>query len=144
MTTMMIRHGAALFAAAFIILAAAAAWADEIRRERVQFGPGEQSTVIEGSITGYETVDYVFEATRGQHLSVHMNTDHSSSYFNIMAPGEEDVAMFIGSIKSRTFSGTLPESGDYRVRVYLMRAAARRDRAANYELEISITGDTPD
>ena len=138
---MMIRHSAALFAAVSI-LAAAAAWADEIRKERVQFGPGEQSAVIEGSITGYETVDYVLEATRGQFLSVHMNTDHSSSYFNIMPPGEDDVAMFIGSIKSRTFSGTLPESGDYRVRVYLMRAAARRDNVANYELEISITGDT--
>lgn len=116
--------------------------ADEIRQERVLFDEGESATTIEASITGYDTVDYVLGASRGQAMTVSMSTDNQANYFNIMAPGEDNVAMFIGSIKSRNFAGTLPESGDYKVRVYLMRAAARRDETANYQLEISIAGDT--
>jgi hypothetical protein len=34
--------------------------------------------------------------------------------------------------------GRLPASGDYKVRVYLMRSAARRDEIANQRLEMSI------
>lgn len=127
---------------AIVSLLTSAASADEIRQERVQFDRGENSATIEASITGYDTVDYVLGATRGQQMTVSMATDNQASYFNIMAPGEDDVAMFIGSIKSRKFRGTLPESGDYRVRVYLMRAAARRDETASYQIDISITGDT--
>ena len=35
--------------------------------------------------------------------------------------------MFVGSISGNQFEGRLPASGDYKVRVYLMRSAARRD-----------------
>jgi len=36
------------------------------------------------------------------------------------------------------FEGVLPASGDYKLRVYLMRSAARRDAIANYRLEMII------
>jgi hypothetical protein len=36
------------------------------------------------------------------------------------------------------FEGVLPASGDYKLRVYLMRSAARRDEIANYRLEMII------
>jgi hypothetical protein len=38
------------------------------------------------------------------------------------------------------YEGTLPASGDYRIRVYMMRSAARRNEVANYRLEIIISG----
>lgn len=47
-----------LCAAAFAI--ALPSWADDIRTERVRFEPGASSAVIEGSITGYETVGCLF------------------------------------------------------------------------------------
>jgi hypothetical protein len=46
--------------------------------------------------------------------------------------------MFIGSTSGKQFEGMLPASGDYKVRVYLMRNAARRDEVANYRLEMII------
>jgi hypothetical protein len=49
------------------------------------------------------------------------------------------VAFFIGSTSGNQFEGVLPESGDYKIRVYMMRSAARRNEVANYRLEMIIT-----
>lgn len=120
-------------------LAAPTTAQDDIRQERVQFEPGESSAVVEDAIAGYEIVDYVLNAREGQYMNVSMATDNGANYFNIMAPGESEVAMFNGSIKENQYEGILPKSGDYQVRVYLMRSAARRDEVANYRLEMIIT-----
>ena len=123
----------------FAVLAMPAANAsDDIRSERVQFKGGESSAVVEASITGYESVDYVLGAGKGQHMNVSMVTDNGANYFNILAPGENDVAMFIGSTSGNQYEGILPASGDYKVRVYMMRSAARRNETANYRLEMII------
>lgn len=132
---------ALLLMTASVLLAAPAAIAqDDIRSERVRFERGASSAVVEGSITGYEIVDYVLGAREGQHMNVSMATDNGASYFNILAPGESDVAMFNGSMAENQYEGVLPESGDYRMRVYMMRSAARRNEVANYRLEMIITG----
>ncbi len=47
--------------------------------------------------------------------------------------------MFIGQIGG-DFKGILPTDGDYTIRVYLMRSAARRNESSNYILTISVTG----
>lgn len=118
------------------------AQADQIRSERVQFESGSASKSIEGQIKGYEVVDYVLNARKGQYANISMATQHGATYFNILAPGENNVAMFIGSTSGNQYEGTLPKSGDYKVRVYMMRSAARRDEVANYRLEMIITNDT--
>jgi hypothetical protein len=122
-----------------VVFVASAAFAEsEIRTERVQFASGANSAVIEGSITGYQTVDYVLGARKGQSMNVSMATDNGANYFNILAPGETDVAMFIGSTLGNQYEGILPESGDYKIRVYMMRSAARRNEVAKYRLEMII------
>jgi len=134
---------AALALAAAIPLAAPAA-ADDIRTERVRFAPGATSAVIETSIKGRATVDYLLGARAGQYMNVSMATDNGANYFNILAPGETEVAIFNGSFHENQFEGVLTESGDYRVRVYLMRSAARRNEVGNYRLEMIITNATGD
>jgi hypothetical protein len=128
--------GAAL---AFIAVATAIA-ADDIRTERVHFKKGANSAVVEGSIKGYQTVDYVLGAQKGQTMNVSMATKHGATYFNVLAPGQSEVAMFNGSTSENQFEGVLPESGDYKIRVYMMRSAARRNEVAKYRLEMVITG----
>ncbi|MGA7277724.1 MAG: hypothetical protein WBW79_07285 [Desulfocapsaceae bacterium] len=113
---------------------------DDIKVERVSFERGKSSAVIKSSITGYAVVDYVLGARQGQSMKLSMTTDNSASYFNILAPGEDQVALFNGSIYGNQYEGILPESGDYKVRVYMMRSAARRNEVANYTLNASITG----
>jgi hypothetical protein len=120
--------------------ASAAGAADDIRTERVHFKPGATSAVVEGSIKGYAIVDYVVNAREGQQMNASLATKHGATYFNILAPGETEVAMFNGSTSENRYEGTLPKSGDYKLRVYMMRSAARREETANYRLEIAITG----
>ena len=120
------------------LLLSAPAWADQTRTERVQFHKGANSATVQGSVKGYDTVDYVLGARKGQSMNVSMATDNGANYFNIIAPGNADEAMFIGSTSGNQFEGALPANGDYKIRVYLMRSAARRDEVAKYRLEMII------
>ena len=114
------------------------AMADDKRTERVQFDAGTTGTVIEDSITGYEYVHFLVGAKAGQTMSVELTTDNTANYFNVIPPNEEDVAVFIGSTSGGEFSGSLDLDGDWKIRVYMMRSAARRDEVANFSLSISI------
>ena len=114
--------------------------ADGIRTERVHFKKGAKSAVVEASIKGYETVDYVLGARKSQYMNVSLATKHGATYFNILAPGQNEVAMFNGSVSQNQYEGTLPASGDYKIRVYMMRSAVRRNEVAHYRLEMIIDG----
>lgn len=134
------RFSAWFLSSLLLLIAPAALAAEGIRSERVHFKKGANSAVVEASIKGYETVDYVLGARAGQHMNVSLATRHGATYFNILAPGENEVAMFIGSTSGKQYEGTLPASGDYKVRVYMMRSAARRNEVAHYRLEMIIDG----
>jgi len=112
----------------------------DIHTKPVHFKKGASSAEIKASIKGYETVDYVLGARAGQYMRVSMTTQHSATYFNILAPGENEVAMFNASTSQNQYEGELPASGDYKIRVYMMRSAARRNEVANYVLSVGITG----
>jgi hypothetical protein len=129
-----------LLAFFLLLIAPVSLAADGIRTERVHFKKGAKSAVVEASIKGNETVDYVLGARAGQYMNVSLATKHGATYFNILAPGQNDVAMFNGSISQNQYEGTLPASGDYKIRVYMMRSAARRNEVAHYRLEMIIDG----
>jgi hypothetical protein len=108
-------------------------------QERVTFAKGASSMEIKGQLKGKEIVDYVLRASAGQTLAVTLNTSHGANYFNVLPPNSTDVAMFVGHIGG-DFMGILPTDGDYTIRVYLMRSAARRNESSNYTLTVSVTG----
>ncbi|MGA7964287.1 MAG: META domain-containing protein [Gammaproteobacteria bacterium] len=95
--------------------------------------------MVKGSIIGDEIVDYKLGAKADQTMSIKLKTSNASLYFNVLPPGSES-ALFIGSTSGNEWTGTLPVDGDYTVRVYLMRDAARRNERANYTLTVGITG----
>ena len=84
------------------------------------------------------TIGYLLGARQGQSMNVSMATDNGANTFNIIAPGKENAAMFVGSTAGNQFEGRLPAGGDYKVRVCLMRSAARRDEVGNYRPAMSI------
>jgi hypothetical protein len=112
---------------------------DQIRRETVHFKAGATGATIKGKITGDETVDYVVNARQGQSMVVMLDASNASAYFNVMPPGS-DTAIFIGSTSGNRYEGTLPASGDYTVRFYLMRNAARRNETATYTIKFDVSG----
>ncbi len=111
---------------------------DEINRVRIKFDPGTSSKVVESSITGYEGVDYQLNVKEGQYMNISMATRHGATYFNIMEPGEQYEAIYNGSIGGNQFEGTAAKSGDYTIRVYMMRSAARRNEKADFRLEMIV------
>ncbi len=121
-----------------LIISAAVAQSD-VRTERIFFQTGADSAVVQGSIKGYEIVDYVLSVGKDQYMNVSMTTDNDANYFNILAPGEDKVAFFNGSVNDNQYEGILHKNGDYKIRVYQMRSAARLNEVANYNIEIIIS-----
>ena len=121
-------------------LATTTVWAaDEMREKTVQFAKGKNSATVKDKITGRESVDYRLGAAAGQTMTVTLKPSNRSTYFNVMAPGD-DSAIFIGSTSGNTFSGNLPKTGNYVVRVYLMSNAGRRNETSNYSIDFRIAG----
>ena len=110
-----------------------------IESRRVSFPAGASSALLKGQLKGDQTVDYKLRAGAGQTLTVELKGSNPQNYFNVMAAGT-DTALFIGSSSGNRFSGPLPSDGDVRVRVYLMRPAARRNEASTYSLKLGIGG----
>jgi len=110
-----------------------------IRQEEVQFAKGASSAVIKGQLKGDATIDYTVRAAAGQTLAVKLQKSNAQNYFNVLPPGSTGVAMFVGDT-GENYSGLLPTDGDYTIRVYLMRPAARRGEASSYTLTIGVTG----
>ena len=132
-----------VIAAVCLGLASTPAWAaDGIRETAVQFAKGKSAVTLKDRIKGDESVDYRLGAAAGQTMTVTLKPSNRSTYFNVTAPGE-DSAIFIGSSEGNKFSGRLPKSGDYVVRVYLMRNAARRNETSSYSIEFKITAGAP-
>lgn len=109
------------------------------RVERVQFARGTSAATVAGRIQGYRMVDYLVGARAGQRLTVRLQTAGRFTYFVVRGPGSED-NLYDATSAERTATLTLPASGDYRIRVFQMRNAARRGAASKYSLTIRVEG----
>jgi hypothetical protein len=110
-----------------------------IERQRVVFRTGADSSLVKGQLKGDQTIDYILRAGAGQTLAVDLKGSNLQNYFNVLAAGTDN-ALFIGSSSGNSFRGLLPSDGDVRVRVYLMRPAARRHESSSYSLRMGING----
>lgn len=119
---------------------ASIAHAEEIQSRVVTFSKGHTATTITAKIKGSQTIDYLLRAKAGQNMKIALKTNHGANYFNVLPPGSNDEAIFIGSSGGNHWAGNLPLDGEYKVRVYLMRSAARRNETASYALTIEIGG----
>ena len=108
----------------------------------VKFRPGEYGAMLEGAIRGNDIFDYRLDASAGQRLFVDLKVDGTNGngtiYFNIIPPGESDVAMFVGSRDGTTADVQLPETGPYVIRLYLMGNDRDTDKTVGYDLDVSI------
>lgn len=109
------------------------------RIEKLDFTDGKTKVTIKQRLMGREYTDYQVRAAAGQTLTVTLKAGNPQNYFNINPPGAES-AMFIGSSSGSRFSRRLPTDGEYTIRVYLMRAAARRNESSRFILEAGLTG----
>jgi hypothetical protein len=102
---------------------------------RVRFARGASSATVSGQVKGYDYIDYVVGAKAGQRMSVRL-TGSSVAEFVIRLPNGENLGMEATGV--REWSGELPTSGDYSIRVLMSRADARRGTTARFSLRISV------
>ncbi|MDM0072462.1 hypothetical protein [Variovorax sp. J31P207] len=134
------RISAASFVVSLVLLPLIAEAQPAVPSTTVTFKKGASSAAFQGKLQGpnADTRDYIVRAGSGQKMTVEMQTKSTSAYFNVLAPGSEE-ALYRGEVAGEpTWSGALPSSGDYRVRIFLNRAAARQGKSAAYALKISV------
>lgn len=118
--------------------------AQDLIRQKLKFAPGKTQATITSEIAGRETIDYVIGAKRSQTISIRFAPTNTMAFFNLLAPGGE--ALFVGQDQGNPgrFTARLGATGDYTIRVYLVRAAARRGEMAAFNLSVAITGGAPE
>jgi hypothetical protein len=123
-----------------VFFSGAAAADPDIRREEILFRKGEDGSTVTGKIRGDQIVDYRLRAGAGQTLIAAFQPHSQSAYINVLPPGSNDVALFVGSTSGHHFEQVLADDGVYTIRTYLMRSAARRNESSDYSLAVSVTG----
>ena len=102
---------------------------------RIKFRKGRSTASVRGTIVGYGTKDYVIRATAGQWMTLRLTSRHPSAYFVILTSNEQPAEMF-GTVE---WTKELAVTGNYLIRVLLMRSAARMKGArADYTLKVEI------
>lgn len=105
-------------------------------KQRVRFARGTSSTTVSGTVQGYAYKDYIVGARAGQTISVKLNSRNAFTVLTIFTPDANNLE---GAMQTDEFSGELPVSGDYVIRVGMMRAEARRRNSiSNYTVRISV------
>jgi hypothetical protein len=112
--------------------------AKEITRN-VTFPKGASTTTLKGTISGRDGATFRLSAGSGQTLQVLFSPSNRSCYFNVFRPSTAEAA-HIGSTSGNEYGESQTIKGVYRLQVYLMRNAARRNESCRYSLSIELTG----
>ena len=104
---------------------------------RVEFAKGNDNAALDGKVTGNDYADYVLGAKAGQTMSVSLITQ-GTAYVNILPPGSDGEAIYIGSMDGSDATIKLPKDGDYTVRVYLMGNDKDSGKTVAYTLSFTI------
>ncbi|MBN8506511.1 MAG: hypothetical protein J0L58_18760 [Burkholderiales bacterium] len=104
----------------------------------VYFDSGNDNAFLRSSITGNEYHDYILNAQAGQKMGVSLITE-GTAYFNILPPGSSGEAIYNSSISGNDATGiSLPQNGNYTIRVYLMGNDKDSNQTVPFSLSASI------
>ena len=115
----------------------------EAATNQIQFTKGKTSASVSGKIKGNDSMDYILRASAGQTMTVDFKASKGAAYFNVLPPGSNGEAIFVGSSAGNHFKGELPDDGDYILRVYLMGGAKDNDKPVSYTLKVNMPPKRP-
>lgn len=104
----------------------------------VKFRLGMKSTTMAGDIQGANTATYVIEAKPGQEMSIAFRSDHEGCTFHVYDP-EADGPLVETKIIGDGYSGKLPQSGEYAVRVRFTNEAQAAAQC-RYSITFDVSG----
>lgn len=106
-------------------------------RQDLALGAGQRQATVSGIVRGAEYAEYRVFAQANAMLAVTLGESSGGTYFNILQV-DTDTPLFIGALSGSHFSGALPAAGEYLIRIYLPRAAARKNQSGRYRLDMSM------
>ncbi|MEO8041049.1 MAG: hypothetical protein ABI646_00445 [Acidobacteriota bacterium] len=111
--------------------------AEETKTVTVRFPTGATEASYTDSFAGYGTIDYKFDAKAGQNLTAEItSSDRNKAILTVMRNG---VAVDDDSSTVQGWTGLLPSSGSYVIRIGQMREDARSGSApVKFGLKIQI------
>ncbi|NJR40846.1 MAG: SH3 domain-containing protein [Leptolyngbyaceae cyanobacterium CSU_1_4] len=101
--------------------------------ERVSFARRTSAATVGGTVQGTQTRDYVLNAALGQTLRI--STIGTSQFLQVQVFAPDGTLLYTGS---RDWSGILPSTGDYRIRVRLVPEAQQPNTIGEYSLTIAV------
>lgn len=119
-----------LFSGFAIVLVSAMSSSAQTKRVDVKFKAGTTGATYANTVSGYGSVDFYVKASGGQTMSVKLTSTNTFLYFNVLSGSADGEAIADNAREVTVWSGELPSTGTYVVRVYLVRAEARRNKKA--------------
>lgn len=106
-------------------------------KQRIRFARGANATSVSGTVRGYIYRDYIVGASAGQMMRVAVQrSSGANAVFSIFRPNGDELGT---ATETDSADGELPVSGDYVIRVLMMRSDARRRGSfSSYKLSITI------
>ncbi len=101
--------------------------------QRISFAPGTSSAQVSGHIVGTTIDRYLLAAAAGQSMQVSVSSPTNNVFLSVVAPSGAMLASAPAGAKS--FSGALPQTGDYTFRVSTSYGTAQAD----YTLVVSVS-----
>lgn len=131
----LLRLSAAITVCLFPLVAASL---EADRRVPVSIQADGKPQVFEDSISDFEVVSYVIPLQEGQTLQAVLASSNAANHFDIHAPGEAK-PFYIGAESGNSHRLQVKASGNYTVRVFLLRFAAKDGQDARYALELTVS-----
>lgn len=108
------------------------------RRIAVTLQADGKPHVFADTIVEYEAVAYVLPLREGQTLRVVLASSNAANHFDIYAP-DAAKPFHVGAESGNSHTLKVRSSGNYTIRVFLLRFAARDGQDARYELELTVS-----
>lgn len=102
--------------------------------QRISFAPGSNSAQVSGQVGGYTVITYLLEALAGQNMQVSVSSPTNNVFLSVLTPSGAFLAQ--ATVGAKSFTGALPQSGDYTFRVSTSPGAA----TTTYTLNVTVTG----
>ena len=102
--------------------------------QRINFAPGGTSATVSGQVDGTLVDTYLLNARANQYMQVVVTSPSGNVFLTVVSPFGSPLARAQNGAQS--FSGTLPENGDYTLQV----SAPSGTPLTNYSLNVSVTG----
>ena len=121
-----------------IMVIGAIAGSAQTKTVNVKFAAGTSEATYSNTVTGYGVVDFVFSAKENQQLTATLvSSSGNKAVLTVMKNGDR---VADDASETTEWTGRLPSSGNFTVRVGMMRNDARRTKSAvKFTLRIRIT-----